>query len=120
MYWRDDAAAVFYKSLKTVSGVFAADGDLVAAVPGKRIKVVGYSLITGGTSLNLILFKSNAVDEKWRVPLQAIAGAVVGANLCTTAPNYIFGTAAGEKLSVDVSQASDVHYSLTYYDSDEV
>ncbi len=107
--------------LKTVSGTLTADTDVIAAVTSKRIKVVAYSIITTGTSANAAIFKSNGTSgtELWRVFLQApAANSVFGANLATSLPSYLFATAAGEKLTLDVGNTDALHYSLTYTDDD--
>lgn len=108
------------KTLKTVSGSLTADTDVIAAVATKRLKVKAYSLITAGTALNNIRFKSNGTGgtELWRVPLQSLSGTVAGANLSTPAPDFLFATVAGEKLTIDVDQTDTVHYSISYWDDD--
>jgi len=108
------------KTIKTVSGTLTADTDLVAAVEAKRIKVVAYSLFTTGTNLDLAIFKTNGTGgtELWRVPLQSVASQVMGANLAVSAPAFLFGTVAGEKLTLDVNQSDTIHYSISYFDDD--
>lgn len=108
------------KTIKTVSGTLTADTDLIAAVTSKRIKVCAYSIFTTGTNLDLALFKSNGTGgtEVWRVPLQSVSSQLMGANLAVSCPAFLFATAAGEKLTLDVNQTDTVHYSLSYYDDD--
>lgn len=112
------------KSLKTVtSGVTAitTDTDIIAAVASKRIKVVSYALFTDSTTQNVVVFKSNGTGGTalWTVPLQSPAsGSVFGANLATGAPDFLFATTAGQKLTIDVSAAVNLWYSITYYDDD--
>jgi hypothetical protein len=106
------------KTIKTVTGTVSADTDIVTAVSSKRIKVIAYSLITGATTANVITFQSDATTALWTVPLQAITGTVAGANLAIPAPSFLFATAAGEKLTLDVSAAQSVTYSVTYFDDD--
>lgn len=108
------------KTIKSVSGGITADTDVIAAVSTKRLKVIAYSLTTVGTTANTVLFKSNgaAGTELWRVLLQAPASVVVGANLATAAPSFLFATVAGEKLTLDVSGSDTVHYSISYFDDD--
>ena len=111
----------FPKSLKTASGTLTADTDVVAAVVGKRIKVYAYSLITTGVNANARIFKSNGTSgtELWRVILQApAASSLFGANLAVTPPAFIFATAAGEKLTLDVGDTDPIHYSIAYWDDD--
>lgn len=106
------------KTIKTVTGTVSVDTDIVASVAAKRIKVIAYSLISSATTLNTITFQSNASTALWTIPLQAITGTISGANLATSAPSFLFATTAGEKLTLDVSTAQNVTYSLSYFDDD--
>jgi hypothetical protein len=108
------------KTIKTYSATISADTDIVAAVTSKRIKVIAYSITTNITTEQLVIFKSNGTGgtELWRVDLQAISGGVMGANLATSAPSFLFGTVAGEKLTADVSAATAIHISIAYFDDD--
>ncbi|MBR0871196.1 hypothetical protein JQ633_12565 [Bradyrhizobium tropiciagri] len=107
------------KSIKSVSGSLTADADIVTAVAGKRIKVIAYSLISSGTNSNPLIFKSNAATEIWRTRLQAPAlNSLFGANLAVEAPSWLFATAAGEKLSIDVGNTDTVDYAISYFDDD--
>jgi len=106
------------KTLKTVTGTVSTDTDIVAAVASKRIKVVAFSLISSSATANTITFQSNATDALWTVPLQSIADTMAGANLSVSPPSFLFATAAGEKLTLDVSVAVNITYSVTYFDDD--
>lgn len=109
------------KTIKTVSGSLTADTDVIAAVTSKRIKVIAYSLITTGVNATTAIFKSNgtAGTELWRVALQApAASSMFGANLAVPAPSFLFATVVGEKLTLDVSSADTIHYSIAYFDDD--
>lgn len=106
------------KTIKTVTGTVSADTDIVAAVASKRIKVIAYSLISASTTSNTITMQSNASTALWTVPLQAPTGTVAGANLSIPAPSFLFATVAGEKLTLDVSAAQNITYSVTYFDDD--
>ena len=106
------------KTIKSVTGTVSADTDIVAAVANKRIKVIAYSLISLSTTSNTITMQSNASAALWTIPLQAITGTIAGANLSVAAPSFLFGTAAGEKLTLDVSAAVNVTYSVSYFDDD--
>lgn len=108
------------KTIKTVSGSLTADTDVIAAVSSKRLKVTAYSLIGVGTNANLVLFKSNGTGgtELWRVLMQSSTAIAAGANLATPAPAFLFATAAGEKLTMDVNQTDAIHYSIAYFDDD--
>lgn len=107
------------RTLKTVSGSLTADTDLIAAVPNKRIKIVAYSLITTDNTGVTAIFKSNGTSgtEKWRVYLRGPdANTPFGANLAASAPSFLFETGIGEKLTLDVSSAATIHYSIAYLD----
>ena len=111
------------RTYATYSGTISADTDIVAAVASKKIKVYAYSITTVSTSENTIIFKSNGTGgtEKWRVDLQAPTSIVAGANMAVS-PGldgaHIFATAAGEKLTVDVSAAVAIHISVAYWADD--
>lgn len=107
------------KTFKTVTGTVSVDTDIVAAVAGRRIKVFAYALFSGSTTLNTITFQSNAAGGLWTVPLQApAANSIFGANLATPGPLPLFATDAGKKLTLDVSAAVNVTYSIAYWDDD--
>lgn len=108
------------KTIKTVSGSFTADTDVITAVTSKRLKVIAYAFFTFGTSATTLLLKSNGTGgtEVWRVALQAITSTVMGANLAVEAPSFLFATAAGEKLTADTDTGDTIHYSISYFDDD--
>ncbi len=108
------------KSIKSVSGSLTADTDVIAAVGGKRLKVIAYSLVSVGTNANTVIFKSNGTGgtELWRVLLQSSTAIASGANLATSPPDWLFGTVVSEKLTIDVNQTDAVHYSISYFDDD--
>lgn len=101
-----------YRSALSVTATITADTDIVAAVPGKKIVVLAYSLITTSTTANTVTFKSGGTSGTalWTVPLQALTDTNFGANLS----NVFFSTNVGEKLTLDVTAAVDVTYSITY------
>ncbi len=106
------------KTIKFVTGTVSADTDIVAAVASKRIKVFAYSLISASTTSNTITFQSNASTALWTTPLQAITDTMTGSNLAVSVPSFLFATAAGEKLTLDVSAAQNVTYNVAYWDDD--
>ena len=111
------------RTYATYSATISADTDIVSAVASKRIKVYAYSITTVSTSENTIIFKSNGTGgtELWRVDLQAPSSIVAGANMAVS-PGldgaFLFATAAGEKLTVDVSAAVAIHISVAYWADD--
>jgi hypothetical protein len=108
------------KTIKSLSGSFTSDTDIIAAVTSKRIKVIAYSFRTFGTSATTILLKSNGTGGTllWTEVLQSITSTVQGSNLAVPAPSWLFGTAAGEKLTADTNTSDTVYWSLTYFDDD--
>lgn len=109
------------KTILNVSGLLTSDTDLVAAVASKRIKVLSYTLVCSGNTGVTAVFKSNGTGgtELWRVPLKAAdSSSLFGANLSTRSPDWLFATAAGEKLTLDVDSAAPIHYSLSYHADD--
>ncbi len=111
------------KTIKNYSATISADTDVVPAVTAKRIKVFAYSIINESNTAVTPLFKSggSAGTELWRVHLKgAAADTPMGANLATAVPSFIFGTVAGEKLTVDVGSAAVLHVSLAFWDDDAV
>jgi hypothetical protein len=107
------------KTIKTASVSFNTNGtnDIVALVSSKRIKVIAYAFFKTGTNANPLIIKSNTTEIA-RVLLQSQASAVFGANLATAAPSFLFGTAAGEKLSITTSDTDLVTGFVTYFDDD--
>ncbi len=115
------SGSVNTKTILSSGGVIAADTDLIAAVSQKRIKVISYSLITTDNTGVTAIFKSGGTSgtELWRVYLKGPdASTPFGANLSTTVPGWLFGTVVGEKLTLDVSSAATIHWSLTYHVDD--
>lgn len=107
------------KTIKTVSGSLTADTVVIALVSTKRLKIIAYSLISSGTLANIVIFRSTvATTELWRVLMQSSADIASGANLSIAAPSFLFATVPGESLTMDVSQADTIHYSITYFDDD--
>lgn len=110
------------KTLLTVTGTASSSGSntVIAAVSAKRLKIVAYSLITASTTAVTVTFKSGTGGTaQYTVgPLQAISGTSFGANLSTSAPSFLFGTAAGALLDMTLSAAQSVVYSITYFADD--
>lgn len=108
------------RSIKSVAVNITADTDIVAAVATKRIKVIAYSLTSIGTNQDIIIFKSNGVagTELGRIVLQGATNQPYGANHAIAAPSFLFATAAGEKLTLDVNQTDGIMGFITYFDDD--
>lgn len=93
----------------------AADGDIVAAVANKVIKVHAVALQSAGTvTINIRTDDaSGTILSSWT--LQAREGAVLP---LADSPAYWFKTTAGEALYCDVTAAVNVTLNVIYTDSD--
>jgi hypothetical protein len=107
------------KTVKTFTGSISANTSIVTAVPGKRIKVTAYSVLTAYSAgtISPIFTDGNAGTTLWRLLLQAISGSVSGANLAKPEPAFLFATSAGNALYLDPN-GQTVVYSISYYDDD--
>ncbi len=88
----------------------AASGDtaVVAAVAGKRIRVINYVLTAAGVVS--VKFRSATTDLTGAMPFAANGGiAAAGAQ-----PGYWVQTAAGEALNLNLSAAAQVSGHITY------
>lgn len=107
------------KTLKTVTGSTSSTATIIAAVTSKRLKVQSYALFTSSTTAVTATFKSAAAGTSlWTIPMQASTGTVMGANLATQCPAFLFATNAGELLELSLSASVSVTYSITYWDDD--
>lgn len=99
----------FAKVDATASG----SNEIVAAIAGKRIRVVGYSVVASGS-----------VSITWQSAGTAISGAMalaangaVASAVSTLAPGGVFGvlqTEPGEALNLDMDSATAVGGHLVY------
>lgn len=104
--------------VKSATGTISATTTIVAAVAGKKIKVLAYSLITQSTTAVTCTFKDGAGGTaKWTVPLQAPNGTIGGANL-PAGYNPLFETSAGNALELHLSAEQPVTYAVSYTDDD--
>lgn len=93
----------------------AASPQLIAAVPGKKICVVGYAITAAG-AVNANFRSTLASTASWEIDLDAAAGKS-GANLVTGWPSYIFACNGNDGLTVDLTGAAAV--SVSYFLEDE-
>lgn len=92
---------------KVVSKNTAADNELVAAVVGKKIRVLSYSLNAAG----------GANTVTWKSASTALSGAMdIGDNVYVAAEanRGLFETAAGEALNLTLSAATLVAGHISY------
>lgn len=108
------------KTIKSVGFSLTADGDLVALVSSKRIKVIAYYFSKAGTTASIYNIRTNnaAGTILAKIQLQAQTGGIFAANLAIAAPSFLFASAAGEALYLDVPDAEAVTGFITYFDDD--
>lgn len=92
-----------------ITAVTAATAEIVAAVTGKSIYVVGYTLVASGT-----------VTITWKSATTALSGAMALAAQTTvtahgTLATPVLGTASGEALNLTLAQAVQVSGHVAYY-----
>lgn len=90
----------------------AGDATIVPAVAGKRIKVVGYVLVAGGSVS--VTWKSNATPLSG--PLSLAANGGVSAHAAP--PGFVLRTNRGEGLVLNLSGSVQVGGHITYYLAD--
>lgn len=93
----------------------AGDQTAIAAVSSKRIKVYAYQLFA--TASLALLWKSGAATTLGRV---AGGRAALGDSLSVAPPHFLFGTAAGDALVLNLGIGAGVVLSgwIAYWDSD--
>lgn len=104
------------KSIKTVAISVSSSGDntIVAAVPGKRIKVIAFMIQSVGTS-NLVKWKDGSgTDLTGALSFNIREGVSAAAPL----PSWLFATAAGNALVLNLGSASAMAGFVTYFDDD--
>lgn len=107
------------KTLTGSSGSLTATNGVISLTPSTRIKVYAFSLTTTSASEVTCVFNSGGVAnglELWRATLMAPAGANSGANLAVAPPGFLFSSRTGTAVSLSLSTAVLVHYSISYYE----
>jgi hypothetical protein len=100
---------------KTI-GATNASAEVVAAVTGKRVKVIGYDLIANG-DVN-VKFQSNASDDIQGGPLwyfTSNSGVAKPITLINNQPVVIMQTGVGENLYLNLSATQYVSGAVLYY-----
>lgn len=111
-YGRDGPNVVEYKAAfanATVSGNTA----VVAAVAGKKIRVLGYSLNNGGAFVITVNFQSGTTAISSNKDLAADGG---GSNL-QAAQGFLFETAVGQALNINLDAAGTVGVDVNYVET---
>lgn len=101
-----------YEALQFVKVDTASSGQttLVSATAGKKVKVVGYALIAGGTVA--VKLQSNSTDLTGAYPLVANGGIV---DRGQQDGGHVLETAVGEALKLNLSAAVQVSGTVSYY-----
>lgn len=105
------------KTLKRAIVSLSADGDIVALVSTKRIKVYAYEIQSRNDSMTLQLKSSNATGTALgiRWAFNTREGAMGSA---VNPPAFLFATVAGEALFADLTGTGTVDIAVSYWDDD--
>jgi hypothetical protein len=103
----DDAGAVALPKFAAISASASGLTSVVAAVTGKRIRVLNYVFMAGAAGT--VTFRGLAGPLTGAFPVVANSGAAANAG-----PHGLFQTAVGEALSLDLSAAFAVAGHITY------
>src|SRR3990167_9394874 len=106
------------RSLSSSSGTLSATTGTVLIAGSGKSKVYGFSLTTTSTTGVICSFHAGGIagTELWRVLLQAPSGANAGANLAISPPAHLFATASNGTLTLNLSAAVRVDFSVAYFD----
>ena len=107
------------KTLTTGSGTISTTNGTITLTPTNRAKVYAISLTTTCPTEVICIVNSGGVAngvELWRATLMAPAGASAGLNLAVPPPNFLFQSRSGTAVSLSLSSAVLVHYSVSYFD----
>lgn len=87
--------------------------------PTNRAKIYAFSFTTTSASEVTVLICDGTfanAKEKWRVTLMAPSGSMAGANLAVPPPAFICASRSTSAITISLSTAVLVHYSLSLYD----
>jgi hypothetical protein len=102
--------------LGIVNTAAAGDTTLVAAaVTGKKIRVKKFQLVNGVATANNVKFRSGTTDLMTALPLPLAVGLSIEAEDDGDGPDdFLFETAAGALLAINLSAATGVSGTFTY------
>jgi hypothetical protein len=101
--------------LGIVNTAAAGDTTLVAAVTGKKIRVKKFQLVNGVATANNVKFRTGTTDLHAALPLPLAPGLSVEAEDDGDGPDdFLFETAAGALLAINLSNATGVSGTFTY------
>ncbi len=101
------------------TGSLSATYGTISITPTTRAKVYAFSLTTTSATEVTAIFCTGPFTnsmELWRVTLMAPAGTNAGANLAVSPPSHLFSSRSGTAVSLSLSSAVLVHYSISYFD----
>lgn len=94
-------------SFALISTASTGDQQVVAAVTGKKIRVLSYTIVS--TSANAVKFRSASTDKTGAMALAANGGVST-----SYSPVGHFETVAGEALNINLGSAAQISGHLTY------
>lgn len=106
------------KTLTGSSGSISATWTSIFT-PATKAKIYAFSFTTTSTSEVTVIICDGAfadAKEKWRITLLAPSGASAGANLAIPPPAFLFGSRSTSAVTISLSTAVLVHYSLSLFD----
>ena len=103
------------RTLTGSTGSFSSTNSVISLTPSNKIKVYAFSLTTTSATEIICVFHSGGL-ELWRDTLMAPVGASAGANLAVSPPGFLFSSRSGTAVSLSLSTAVLVHYSVSYFD----
>jgi len=103
------------KTLTGSTGSLTATNGTVTVTPTNKAKVYAFSLTTTSSTEVICVFHTGGL-ELWRVTLMAPSGTNAGANLALSPPSFLFASRTGTAVSLSLSTAVLVHYSVSYFD----
>jgi hypothetical protein len=93
----------------------AGDTTIIAAVTGKKIRVKAFQLVNGVATANAVKFRSGTTDLMTALPLPLVVGGDTSAQDDGDGPDdFLFETAAGALLALNLSAATAVSGTLIY------
>ena len=107
------------RTLTCSTGSLAATQGTITFTPTNKVKVYAFSLTTtSATEVTAVFFTGTQAAglELWRVTLMAPSGANSGANLAVAPPSFLFASRTASAVTLSLSSAVLVHYSISYFD----
>ena len=107
------------RTLTGSTGSLTATNGTISITPSNKAKVYAFSLTTTSATEVTCIFHSGSVAnglELWRCTLMAPSGANSGANLAVSPPGFLFASRSGTAVSLSLSSAVLVHWSISYFD----